>query len=301
MSAWIEAMRLRTLPVSVAGVAAGTGCAAFRHGFSVVPMLICLVFAVVAQIASNFANEYFDYKYGLDKKGREGFRRGVTEGDISPRAMLRATLLLLAFDSLLGCSLIWYGGWWMIAVGVAVAVFALAYSAGPWPLSHHGLGDLAVVFFFGFVPVTFTAYLQMMPTLGVFRFDSLIAAVSLAVGLMAANVLIVNNCRDCEADREVGKRTTAVILGRKTMTWVYLVNGFIAALCMAMALTWSPMWTVGGIYGYIVAHVLLWQRLRNREGSALNNVLKFTSIALFGASLWMLAVLCIWPSGSYPF
>ena len=160
MTPWIEAMRLRTLPVSVAGVAAGTGCAIYHHGFAVVPMIICLAFAIIAQIASNFANEYYDFKNGFDRKGREGYRRGVTEGDISPSAMKRATYLLLAIDAVLGCSLIAWGGWWLIAVGVAVAVFAVAYSAGPYPLSHHGLGDVAVVIFFGFVPVIFTEYVQ---------------------------------------------------------------------------------------------------------------------------------------------
>ena len=99
-------MRLRTLPVSCAGVIAGTACAIAAGGFELLPALICLLFAIIAQIASNFANEYYDYKGGLDRKGREGFRRGVTEGDISPQAMKRATYLLLAIDSLLGCSLI---------------------------------------------------------------------------------------------------------------------------------------------------------------------------------------------------
>lgn len=72
MSPWIEAMRLRTLPVSVAGVLAGTACAIYHHRFALPQMLICLIFAIVAQIASNFANEYYDFKNGLDKKGREG-------------------------------------------------------------------------------------------------------------------------------------------------------------------------------------------------------------------------------------
>ena len=111
IKAWIEAMRLRTLPVSVAGVMAGTACAIYDGGFKTLPFLICLLFAILAQIVSNFANEYFDFKKGLDKKGREGFRRGVTEGDISPKAMLTATLSLLALDCLIGLSLIWWGGW----------------------------------------------------------------------------------------------------------------------------------------------------------------------------------------------
>ena len=159
MKAWIEAMRLRTLPVSCAGVIAGAGCAARTGTFRILPFIICLVFAILAQIASNFANEYYDFKKGLDKKGREGFRRGVTEGDISPAAMRNVTFVLLAVNSLIGLSLIFWGGWWLIAVGVAVAVFAVAYSAGPFPLSHHGLGDVAVILFFGLVPVSFTFYL----------------------------------------------------------------------------------------------------------------------------------------------
>jgi len=295
MSPWIEAMRLRTLPVSVAGVLAGTGCAAFRNGFSVVPMLICLAFAIIAQIASNFANEYYDYKNGLDKKGREGFRRGVTEGDIRPESMRQATFLLLAFDALLGCSLIYYGGWWLITVGVAVAVFAMAYSTGPYPLSHHGLGDIAVVIFFGFVPVVFTEYVQT----GILRFSTVTFFTSLAVGLMAANVLIVNNYRDCDDDRAVGKHTTVVIFGRKAMATVYLLNGAIAAICLACATSWAPFWTCGGLIAYVSVHLQLWTMLRNRSGSQLNDVLKFTAITLLCVSVFILTVLAVWHAGGW--
>jgi 1,4-dihydroxy-2-naphthoate octaprenyltransferase len=88
---WIEAIRPRTIPVSIAGVIAGTGCAIFNNRFNLIPALLCLLFATLAQIASNFGNEYYDYANGLDKKGRKGFRRGVTEGDITPLTMKRAT------------------------------------------------------------------------------------------------------------------------------------------------------------------------------------------------------------------
>ncbi len=284
-------MRLRTLPVSVAGVAAGTGCAIFHHGFSLIPMLICLLFAVVAQIASNFANEYYDFKNGLDRKGRQGFRRGVTEGDISPQKMKRATYTLLILDAILGCSLIYYGGWWLIAVGVAVVLFALGYSTGPYPLSHHGLGDIAVVIFFGFVPVIFTEYVQTQ----VWHLHSVTICASLAVGLMAANVLIVNNYRDRDDDAAVGKRTTVVIFGRRAMATVYLLDGLIAVLAMAAAGSWAPAWTVAGWFGYVFCHFLLWQELRDHHGMILNKVLKFTSILMCGASIYLLLILAIWP------
>lgn len=108
MEKWIEAMRLRTIPVSISGVLAGTGLAIWQGAFSIVPAVLCLAFAVTAQIASNFANEYYDYMNGMDRKGREGFRRGVTEGDISPQAMKLATFGMLGLAALAGCAMLFY-------------------------------------------------------------------------------------------------------------------------------------------------------------------------------------------------
>ena len=84
---WVEAMRLRTLPVGASAVLAGTGLAALDGTVRPLPAVICLLFALLAQIASNFANEYFDYRAGIDAPGRQGPRRGVTEGDITPADM----------------------------------------------------------------------------------------------------------------------------------------------------------------------------------------------------------------------
>lgn len=277
VKAWIEAMRLRTLPVSIAGVIAGCGCAAFYGRFKLIPAAICFLFAVVAQIVSNFANEYYDFRYGLDRKGRDGFRRGVTEGDISPIAMKRAVYLLLLFDCLLGCSLILYGGWWLIIVGAAIAVFALFYSTGPYPLSHHGLGDIAVIIFFGFVPVCFTCYVQT----GVWDWASASLPISFAIGMVGANVLIINNYRDADDDRSVGKHTSVVIFGRKVMRMVYLLFGIgaIALVCSALWGKLSSLWLlIPGVY--LAVHVALWRALGRLKGSALNPLLGLTAMTL---------------------
>lgn len=286
MKEWIEAMRLRTLPVSISGVLGGTACAIYHHGFSFLPFLICLVFALLAQITSNFANEYFDFKNGLDKKGREGFRRGVTEGDISPRAMKRATFITLIIASCIGATLIIWGGWWLIFVGLAVAVFALAYSAGPFPLSHNGLGEIAVIIFFGFIPVIFTEYVQTQKL----YFDSATMLSAAAIGLMASNVLIVNNYRDADDDKEVGKRTSVVILGKRVMGSFYFVNGALAAIFLAMASSYLPFWISAGWLAYLSFHTMLWTKLRTETGSQLNNVLKWTSLILFFTSCYLLVV-----------
>ena len=198
MKKWIEAMRLRTLPVSVAGVIAGCGCAIWQGSFKIVPALLCLFFAVFAQIASNFGNEYYDFKNGMDRKGRDGFRRGVTEGDITPQAMKWATFITLGIAAVIGCSLLLYGGLWLIPIGCLILFSALAYSTGPFPLSHNGLGDIAVIIFFGMVPVILTFYLQAGVWIGMPE----TVATSVAIGLLAANVLTVNNYRDKEDDED---------------------------------------------------------------------------------------------------
>ena len=288
--AWIEAMRLHTLPVSLAGVVTGGGVAAYCHSFKVLPFLICLFFAAGAQVVSNFANEYFDYVNGLDRQGREGFRRGVTEGDISPRAMRNAMMVLLTAVCALGCWLIYWGGWWLIAVGALVALFALAYSAGPYPLSHHGLGEIAVFIFFGLVPVMFTAYVQTLS----WAFWPLGLPLACAIGLMGANVLIVNNYRDIEDDREVGKRTLAVRHGSKAMEILYFTNGILAAICVVIATAGriSPYWQLG-LLAYVNLHYLTWQTMKTATGRELNAVLGRTAMLMFGLSVWILLELCV--------
>lgn len=274
VKAWIEATRPRTLPVSIAGVLAGLACALTYGCFRLLPFLICLVFALLAQIVSNFANEYYDYKSGVDAKGREGFRRGVTEGDISPRAMKNATFILLAVDCLVGLSLIIWGGWWMLLVGTFIALFALAYSAGPFPLSKIGLGDMAVILFYGLVPVIFTCYL-ITGSVAEMRFT---VPVSFAIGLLADNVLIVNNYRDVEDDRKVGKLTTAVIFGRKIMIGIYIINFTLSLLILAFFFLQfrSIFWIIG--WGVIeIFYIFVVSKIRKSEGAALNPLLKNTA------------------------
>ena len=284
--AWIEAMRLRTLPVSVAGVIAGCACAIILDSFAAVPALLCLAFAVLAQIAANFGNEYYDYKNGIDKKGRAGFRRGVTEGEITPHAMKVATYLTLAIAVAVGCAMLFYGPWWLLLVGVVIVLFALAYSAGPYPLSHHGLGDVAVVIFFGIVPVTLTCFLQTGSWIGLTE----VLTTSVAVGLLAANVLVVNNYRDMEDDAAVGKRTTVVIFGRKAMSLAYLLLGILAMGVMYPVWVCLPLWSLAVPSVYLVLHVLTWLKLKRAEGVALNPLLGRTAVNLLIFTVFSLTV-----------
>lgn len=267
-------MRLRTLPVSVAGVVLAAGLAVTAGGFRLVPVILCLTFAVLAQIASNFANEYYDYRDGLDAPGREGPRRGVTEGDISPAAMLHATYITLAMACAIGCSLLAYGGWWLLPAGIVIALGAMAYSTGPYPLSRHGLGEITVIAFFGLIPVCLTFYIQTLycPTE--------VVLAGLSAGLMGANVLIINNYRDADADAAVGKRTLAVIFGRKTVRAIYLLNGLIAVGLMSQLWHQLPPAALAVPLAYLTAHIAIWGRMPHRKGHALTPLLAATSVSM---------------------
>ena len=268
---WIECARLRTLPVSVAGVITAPGFALFHHRFSWVPALLCFAFAVLAQVVSNFANEYYDFKRGADKKGRVGPRRGVTEGDITPAQLRNATFATLAVACACGLGLIPYGGWWLVPVGALIGIFAFAYSAGPFPLSYHGLGDVAVLIFFGIVPVNLAFYVQAG------YFDPLTMLASVSVGLMGVNVLIVNNYRDVDDDREAMKRTTVVIFGRRAASTGYLFNGFIAISLLSPLWVIVPLWVAAIPALYLVIHTVAWRKLTRSEGAALNPLLGATA------------------------
>lgn len=284
-------MRLRTLPVSVAGVLMGAACAlAYTPTIRVLPGILCLVFAVLAQIASNFANEYYDYRNGLDRPGREGPRRGVTEGDITPQAMLAATYTTLGLACAVGCTLLLWGSWWLVPAGIFIACGVAAYSTGPYPLSHHALGEVAVVLFYGLVPVTLTAYL-MSGTLSIYA-----AMVGVGCGLLGANVLIVNNYRDRDDDAPVGKRTLAVAIGRRATALLYLMLG-VAAPFFCLGVGCASMCVLrGAVFVSVIswcASIAIYRQLKVRSGAALTPMLGATAVALLVYAISLLAVVLL--------
>jgi len=204
---WILAARPKTLPAAMIPVLVGSGLAVSVGGFQWLPATICLVFALLIQIGTNFANDYFDWKQGADTPDRIGPTRAVAGGLITPGAMRRATFGTLGLAFLVGLSLVYWGGWWLIVVGLASVLGAVAYTAQPIALGYRGLGDLFVILFFGFVAVAFTTFVQ------VGFFPAAVWPTSLAIGLLANNLLVINNYRDRESDAAAGKRTLIVRFG----------------------------------------------------------------------------------------
>ena len=232
--AWIAAARLRTLPAAIVPVAVGTACAAAVRAVAWGPALAALGGALAIQIGTNFANDVFDAERGADGPDRIGPVRAVAAGLISARAMKRAMIAAFAIACGFGAYLAWVGGWPIAAIGVASIAAGIAYTGGPWPLGYHGLGDICVLAFFGFVAVCGTAYVQLgaLPMLAMWA--------ALPVGALATAILVVNNVRDRATDARAGKRTLAVRFGRRAAIVEYAVLAAVAyAVPAALAMT-SP-------------------------------------------------------------
>ncbi|WPJ97338.1 1,4-dihydroxy-2-naphthoate polyprenyltransferase [Coraliomargarita algicola] len=235
---WLEATRPKTLPAAVAPVLLGTAMAHSQGQLLVVPALICLGFALLVQIGTNFANDYLDGVKGTDTDARLGPRRAVASGLVAPATMKAATIGILAFAFCLGLSLIYFGGWWLLAIGIASILCAWIYTGGPYPLAYNGLGDLFVVLFFGLIAVGCTFYVQTG------SIHQEVVWLGLACGLVVNNLLVVNNYRDLEEDRKAQKRTLVVMLGRR---WALLQYG--ASLLWAGAVL---IWLACQGYGALV-------------------------------------------------
>lgn len=201
----------------------GSALAAHQHSFQMIPALLCAAFALLAQIGANFANDYFDHRRGADAPGRLGPTRAVAAGLISPGAMLGAAFLALALAAAAGSGLIFYGGYSLIILGAASLLTALIYTGGPYPLAYHGLGEVCALVFFGFVAVLGTYDVQA-------GWPAPPAAwlAAAACGLLAVNILLINNIRDMGTDTRAGKRTLVVRLGRGLAERLFMGNIIVA-------------------------------------------------------------------------
>jgi 1,4-dihydroxy-2-naphthoate polyprenyltransferase len=277
---WIEAARPRTLPAAVAPVLVGSALALHDGRFDVRAALLCLAFALMVQIGTNFANDYYDYIRGADTAARVGPRRAVAAGLIRPATMKRAMGGMLGAAFAVGLALIAWGGPWLLLVGVASIACAIAYTGGPWPLAYHGLGDLFVFVFFGIVAVSVTYFVQA----GRFTTDIFLAAIP--VGLLATNILLVNNYRDLETDAAAKKRTLVVRFGRGAARTQFAVA---LALSLAMPLVFVvrgyPRWSLLPLALAPIA----WMHVQRLRGATLPGEL----IALLGDTGKLLALYAI--------
>ncbi|MFZ5819989.1 MAG: 1,4-dihydroxy-2-naphthoate polyprenyltransferase [Chloroflexota bacterium] len=214
---WMLAARPKTLPAAAAGVVTGTALA-WRDGhFRAGPALAALCVALLLQIGSNLANDVYDYERGADAGERHGPLRVTQAGLLAPTQVKAGMWVVFGLAALLGLYLAWQAGWVAILIGLAAILSAIAYTGGPFPLGYYGLGDLFVFIFFGVAAVAGTYYVQAGSV------SPQAWWMSLPIGWLIVDILVVNNLRDIAADRAAGKRTLAVRWGERGARLEYTI------------------------------------------------------------------------------
>ncbi len=286
---WWLAARPRTLPVAVGPVVVGTAVAAGQGEARWLPALAALAGALLLQIASNLANDLFDFEKGADAEDRIGPARAAQSGWLSPWQMRVGIAGVLVAASVVGVYLISVAGWSLGVVGVLSILAALAYTGGPWPFGYKGWGDPAVFLFFGVVAVMGTYFVQAL------RLSSEAALASLPVGALATAILVVNNVRDIESDGRAGKRTLAVRWGRRAgvAEYAWLLTAAYGALPFFIFLAQRSAWVLLPLLTLPRA-VSLYRTLRDEvSGPPLNRALAGTAqlgffFCLLLAAGWLL-------------
>ena len=279
--AWLLAARPKTLtgcavPVMIGLALAYTDNQALYDGsaFSWTAAVLCLLFSFAMQIDANFINDFFDYARGNDDAStRLGPLRACTQGWVSIEAMKHAIASTTVLACLVGLPLVYYGGLEMLLVGAVCVVFCFLYTTH---LSYLGLGDVLVLVFFGIVPVCITYYVQLHTcTWQVFL-------ASIACGLVIDGLLLVNNFRDRDNDRAVGKMTLVVKVGEKASLMLYLGVGVVAYL-IGLVFWWNGHVLAFLLpFIYLVLHVFTYLKIKRiNQGKALNHCLSETARNIF--------------------
>ena len=234
-SVWIQAARPKTLSAAAAPVLVGAGLAEAHGTFALLPVVAALAGAILIQIGTNLANDYYDFVRGADTPDRVGPVRVTQAGLIPPEQVWRGMVAVLVAAATVGIYLVVVGGWPIVWIGLASIFCAVAYTGGPYPLGYHGLGDPFVFVFFGIVAVGGTYWVQALSIPG----DVLLAGAG--IGALSTAILVANNLRDLETDASVGKRTLAVRIGRNGSRAEYavlMVGGFIVPVLGVAVYEW---------------------------------------------------------------
>ncbi len=287
---WILASRPKTLPAAAAGVITGTALALRDGHFRFGPALAALLIALLLQIGSNLANDVYDYERGADAGKRHGPTRVTQAQLLTPMQVKAGMWLIFGLSTLLGLYLFFVAGWVVILIGLAAIVSAIAYTGGPFPLGYFGLGDAFVFIFFGVAAVAGTYFVQA---------GSVSAEawwMSLPIGWLIVDILVVNNLRDINADRAAGKHTLAVRIGERGTRIQYIILlGASYLLLPVLAIFKILPWLSLLAWLSLPLGWRTWQIVRKQAGRPLNEALAgmgrtalvysllfFVGIVLFG-------------------
>lgn len=283
---WWQAIRPKTLPASASGVVMGSALAWAAGSFQLLPALAALCVALLLQIGSNVANDVYDFERGTDTSARQGPVRVTQAGWLTPQEMKRGLLVIFGLAVLIGLYMAFLRGWLIVLLGIASIAAAVLYTGGPLPLGYYGLGDLLVFIFFGVVSVAGTYFVEAG------SINALALWMSVPIGLIVTDILVVNNLRDLENDWQAGKRTLAVLLGER-WTRIQYVFFMLLAYALVPILIWRGLLPAGSVlillslpWAYRATRTVLTQR-----GRPLNAALAATGMtSLIFSVLFLIAM-----------
>jgi 1,4-dihydroxy-2-naphthoate polyprenyltransferase len=289
LAVWYLAARPKTLWAAMAPVVIGSALACEAGGFHLWSALAALTGAVLIQIGTNYANDYYDFIKGADQGERLGPLRVTQAGLVTPSAMRSATLLVFSAALVIGIYLVMRGGWPIVIIGLLSILFGILYTAGPFPLGYNGLGEVFVLIFFGPVAVGGTYYVQTL------QIGWEVLVLGSSPGLFSIAILAINNLRDIDNDRRASKGTLAARFGRTFARLEYLLAILLGSLIPT--LLWitnhaptGALLTLGTLPAALPAFRAV---MSGTEGPRLNDVLATTGklLLLFSILLsvgWLL-------------
>ncbi len=218
---WIKAMRLRTLPLSLATILTGNFLAMAIDRLEILVLVFSILTTVFLQILSNLANDLGDHLKGTDNQNRVGPARTIQSGEISVSEMKTGIFIFILLSLVSGISLLLFsnmdvkGFFFFLGLGIAAILAAIFYTMGKRPYGYRAMGDIFVFLFFGIIGVGGSFYLNS----GEIFFGLIFPAAS--IGFFSAAVLNMNNMRDHVNDDANGKNTLVVILGFEKAKWYH--------------------------------------------------------------------------------
>ena len=248
---WIQAARPWTLGVAISPILMGTAIAHTESGIHWLAAVAALLGGTFIQIGTNLANDYFDFRKGADTSTRVGPQRVTQAGLIDPRMVRDAFLLCFGIAFLIGIYLVYLRGMPIVYIGLISLLLGVIYTGGPFPLAYNGLAELPAFLFFGPIACATTNYVQT----GVWSDIAIVAGT--AAGFFSMALLSINNLRDYEEDRKVGKNTLVAIFGRDFGFLEYTLSILAATLTPLALIFLAPDHAIIGITSLTVFMTIL--------------------------------------------
>ncbi|RFU60249.1 1,4-dihydroxy-2-naphthoate polyprenyltransferase [Bacillus sp. V59.32b] len=229
--------RPHTLTAGFVPVLIGTALAIQSYDINVLLFIAMLLACLLIQAATNMFNEYYDFVRGLDTEESIGIGGAIVRDGMAPKTVLKLALSLYGIATMLGVYICMESSWWLALIGLICMAIGYLYTGGPLPISSTPFGELFAGFFMGFLIIQLAFFIQ---TGNVTTFSILVA---IPIGILVGLINLSNNIRDLEGDKKNGRKTLAIIIGRKKavslLGWMLTLT-YIWIICLVAFETVSP-------------------------------------------------------------